>query len=136
MNLEYIYPVKNLNGTKIVMRCIQVIALISSLLFYCPSIFAVKYNDDQIEMLKCTATYNQTSKHFYSLSAQEKFDFTLKVLEHSYGKKVVADYFKQKEQALKSPEKIDSFFNAVIMEITEACVVAVDKKINTLKQDK
>ena len=111
------------------MRYIQIGVLISSILFYCPSIFAEKaeYNDDQIKILKCTATYNETSKYFNSLPAQKKFDFTLQVLEHSYGKKAATDYLKQKELALKSPEKMDSFFNAVLMEITEACVVAVNK---------
>jgi hypothetical protein len=111
------------------MRYIKTGVLVFSSLLYCTSTLAEKqiYNDDQIEILKCTATYNQTSEHFNSLSTQEKFDFTLKILEHSYGKKAATDYLEQKEPALKSPNKIDSFFNSILMEITEACVVSVDK---------
>ncbi len=80
------------------------------------------------EFLKCLSTYNEVRKHYDSLSIEDKYGFTLKILEHSYGKKAADEYLAQKEVIVKSPEKMDVFFKSILMEITESCTSDVNGK--------
>lgn len=73
-------------------------------------------------MLECLSISNQAHKYFRSQSPEEKFAFTVQILEQSYGSKAVNDYNVQKAKALKNEDGMNLFFNAIMAEITEKCV--------------
>ena len=79
-------------------------------------------SDGKAAVLECLAIYNQSMKIYRSQSINEKFDFTLQVLEHSFGKDKAEEYLAQKNIALSKESVMDSFFEAIMTDITEACV--------------
>lgn len=74
------------------------------------------------QFLECLATHNEAMAYYESLSVERKFEFTAQVLKRSYGPERANKYLAQREQALEQEEVMDTFFKAIILEITEFCV--------------
>jgi hypothetical protein len=95
--------------------------------YFSRAVFSAEDDPEKAKFMECLATHNQVIGHYKTQSKENKFEFTAQVLEHSYGKEKADEYISQREQALSNEDAMDSFFEAVLSENTEACVSNVSK---------